>query len=228
MKRSHENASNIFSIKKKKKKMKKFLLLLFILFLIIFKINCIQKGEYVVMLYQVQFNEYRSEWLAIAPSKAPRFGMSKTISIRPSILSPQIKKSYDEKAEKENEKDTVSEDSNYLKLQFTFDKRKQFLSSWVTISDQKTKKYLETIDFIFKYAGDKIYELKTHKHYKEELVPEVEDNDFKGIPKEVRINFHWHEIIEKDSSRTIYTLFFFSIIISFLLLVAILSTKKNF
>lgn len=166
------------------------------------------------------------------PSQAPRFGIHKTVYMRgPTSLVERLKRQLD--AKKEGATEEIAPEDENVKISFAFDHNRQYITPWITITAQKDNQYLTQVDFIFRYSGESIREVKYHEHctscvssisYKIIDTNTLSEEESKlGGPQRIRVNYHWHEIVEKDTSSALTFLYMFSFVCASVLLLYVLA-----
>ncbi|KAG2385627.1 hypothetical protein C9374_003442 [Naegleria lovaniensis] len=192
-------------------------------------------GDAIPMLKRIQFNEKRTEWSEVPYGDAPRFGLSKKITITgvAAILEAFLDTPKAEANTDKYYEELIMQTKDDLKLAFSFH-HPNFETSWITlfskgILDTATNRmqyqFLKRIDFLFIYHGDTIKEIK----YTLDYYDENDESTYRPstINNDIEVNYYWQEVIEKDTSTALSALYFISFIFGSLILVVAVSQLPN-
>jgi hypothetical protein len=196
-------------------------------------IDATRVGEIMPLLSRVQYNNQRTPWANMEMKINPRFATSKTAEINGivSLLKrfspqPELQPPAGEQQQQLNHEEiadlianTGFQEEDTVKLSFSFEEA-DFVTPWITVmkSSSNTKThFLTRVDFMFKYAGSKVVQVKHKAHYSDEDDLGLTENDslqenIARIPSTIKLVYHWEEIIQQDATAGITLLYFISLV----------------
>ncbi|KAL9647371.1 hypothetical protein ABK040_011735 [Willaertia magna] len=175
-------------------------------------------GDSVPMMKRIQYNDQRTQFSEVPYSDTPRFGLPKLIKITgvQSIIEAfhSINPSEEQQNDEEYYEKLLEDSKGDMKISFAFH-HPHFVTPWITIfskSNDKTAKFnfLKQIDFIFYYSGDTIRDIKHNLQYYDQDDPVSQKAS--TIASDIIVNYHWHEVVEKDTSLGLSVLYFVSFV----------------